>query len=50
MIDSLGQRGFSHYDLIDHAVCDVQSEACMVGTCEDCPGDEGVDFLRLILD
>ena len=44
MIDLLGKRGFSHYDLIDHAVGDGQSEVCMMGTCEDCPGDEGVDF------
>ena len=51
MIDSLGGRGLSYYDLIDHAVCDSEREQCMVGTCENCPGEAGVDaFLQLILD
>ena len=46
---ALGEKGVSYKDLKDYSVCSIDRETCMMGLCDDCPGEEGVlSFLELL--
>lgn len=37
----------SVHDVMEHCVCSIASEKCMMGQCKDCPGKQGlVDYLN----
>ena len=48
-LNAIGEKNVSLEDVMAQAVCDINSETCMMRKCKNCPGENGViDFVKAL--